>query len=92
MTENDAWNRAFISIEEISTWQSLLKAKITNKAAINKSNIAKKLDEKNENQHINEKVAKIATKSKLDIDNNDFDCKSPKFCTDVEINSKFCIR
>ena len=87
MTENDAWNRAFISIEEISTWQSQFK--ITNKAAKNKSNIANKLDEKNENQNINEK---IATKSKLDIDNYEFDCKRPKFYTDVEINSKFCIR
>jgi len=86
MTENDAWNRAFISIEEISTWQSQFK--ITNKAAKNKSNIANKLDEKNENQNINEK---IATKSKLDIDNYEFDCKRPKFYTDVEINSKFCI-
>ena len=92
MTENDAWNRAFISIEEISTWQSQLKAKITYKSAKNKSNIANKLDEKNENHHINKKVAKIATKSEQDIDNNEFDCKGSKFYTDVELNSKFCIR
>ena len=92
MTENDAWNRKFLHIEEISTWQSQLEANITNNTENNKRIIVNKLDEKTENKDIENKFSKINTESKLKIHKKEFDCKHPKFCTDVRINSKFCIR